>query len=86
MNEREAWHAALRTDTRTSEKNWWIAFCLSLVLGLFGADRFYLGSVGLGFLKFFTCGGFFLWWLADLMLLLANRMHDADGDIVRRPF
>jgi len=86
MNDRAAWLSALRMDTNASEKNWWIAFILSLLFGLLGADRFYLGSVGLGLLKFATAGGFFVWWLIDLVFLLTGTMHDADGDVVRRPF
>ncbi|HTX21672.1 MAG TPA: TM2 domain-containing protein [Candidatus Aquilonibacter sp.] len=86
MNDRVAWHTALRRDTHASEKNWWVVFVLSVALGVFGGDRFYLGSFGLGLLKLATCGGFFLWWLADLVLLFINQIHDADGDLVQRPF
>ncbi len=86
MNDRTEWLSALRKDTNVSEKNWWIAFVLSLVLGMVGGDRFYLGSVGLGFLKFLTGGGICLWWLIDLVLLLTSQMRDADGDVIRRPF
>ncbi|MGA3266493.1 MAG: TM2 domain-containing protein [Verrucomicrobiota bacterium] len=86
MNDRAEWLSALRRDTNASEKNWWIAFMLSLLLGMFGGDRFYLGSVGLGFIKLVTVGGFFAWWLIDLVLLLTSKMRDADGDVVRRPF
>jgi len=48
-----------------------MACALSFWLGGLGADRFYLGQVGWGFLKLFTMGGFFLWWFADLFLIQA---------------
>ena len=42
---------------------------LSFFVGLLGADRFYLGYYFLGFLKLFTVGGFFVWWIIDFILL-----------------
>ncbi|MBI2847021.1 MAG: TM2 domain-containing protein [Chloroflexi bacterium] len=33
--------------------------------GWIGLDRFYNGQIGLGIIKMFTLGGFFIWWLLD---------------------
>lgn len=38
----------------------------SLVLGIYGVDRFLRGQIGLGVLKILTFGGFGIWYLADL--------------------
>ncbi|MCL2661267.1 MAG: TM2 domain-containing protein [Acidobacteriaceae bacterium] len=38
---------------------------LSIFLGLFAVDRFVLGKVWTGLLKFFTAGGWCIWWLID---------------------
>jgi len=84
--ERSQWLHSLKQNAGRSEANWWTAFFLSLFLGFFGADRFYLGSPILGLLKLFTMGGFGLWWLCDLFLLFANKMRDDNGCVVRRPF
>lgn len=84
MDEKATWRAALRC-AGDSEKNWWVAFGLSLFLGFFGFDRFYLGSYGLGLIKLCTGGAGGVWWLIDLALLATNAMRDADGNIVRKP-
>ncbi|HWL78552.1 Ltp family lipoprotein [Microbacterium sp.] len=55
------------------------AWLLSYFLGVFGVDRFYLGKVGTGILKLITFGGFGIWWLIDLILILAGAARDKDG-------
>lgn len=57
---------------------------LSTFLGIFGADRFYLGQTGLGFLKLFTCGGFGIWALVDRILIGMGKMTDAEGMVLAR--
>ena len=46
-------------------KSFPIAWVLSLVLGAWGADRFYLGKWKTGLLKLFTFGGLLVWWLGS---------------------
>ena len=55
-----------------SEKDWIITLILSIVVGGFGIDRFYSGSILLGVLKLFTLGGLGLWWLIDLIMLVTG--------------
>jgi hypothetical protein len=62
-----------------SNKSFLTAWLLSLLLGVFGVDRFYLGKVGTGILKLVTLGGFGIWALADLILILTNKMRDKQG-------
>ena len=52
---------------------------LSIFLGMFGADRFYLGYPGLGLLKFCTLGFLFFGQLIDVVLIAMQIVRPADG-------
>jgi TM2 domain-containing membrane protein YozV len=68
-----------------SEKSRSTAFLLSYLLGYLGADRFYLGQIGLGVLKLLTCGGLGMWYLIDLILHALGELKDSDGKPLRPP-
>ena len=53
-------------------KNKWVAFVLCLVIGFFGAHKFYEGKIGMGILYIFTCGLFMIGWLIDLITILGK--------------
>lgn len=86
LETQEDWVAYLASSRPQSEKSWTITLLLSTFLGCLGADRFYLGYVGLGTLKFISLGGLGIWWLVDLVLILLAKLPDAYGDLLRRPF
>lgn len=56
-----------------------VTWLLSWLLGGLGVDRFYLGKVGTGLLKLVTFGGFGIWYLIDLILVLAGAARDTHG-------
>lgn len=70
--------------TPDAPREWLVAILLSIFLGYFGVDRFYLGYTGLGIAKLlitiFTCGiAGWVWWLIDVILIAAGNLTDAKG-------
>lgn len=61
------------------QKSFLLTWLFALLLGWFGVDRFYLGKVGTGILKLVTFGGFGIWVLVDLVLVLAGKQTDKQG-------
>lgn len=55
------------------------ALLLSIFLGMFGIDRFYLGYPAVGLLKFSTLGFFFLGQLIDVLLIATQTVKPSDG-------
>lgn len=62
---------------RASRQRHFLAvFFLSFMWGTFGVDRFYLGKIGTGLLKLVTFGGFGVWVMIDLLLIMSGTMRD----------
>ena len=60
------------------------AFLLSILLGTFGADWFYLargdgGYIAAGVFKLLTLGFAGIWWLVDWIRILADGFADGNG-------
>ncbi len=53
---------------------------LAILLGGLGVDRFYVGKMGTGVLKLLTGGGFGIWWLVDIILIVTDKYTDKDGN------
>lgn len=48
------------------------ALIISLFLGCYGVDRFYVGDTGVGIAKLITCGGFGIWAIIDWFLIMGS--------------
>ena len=58
-------------------KSWRVALLLSLFLGFFGADRFYIGRTRSAIVKLVTLSCFGIWWLTDFILIASDWRKDA---------
>ena len=63
-----------------SDKKILPAFLLCFTLGVFGAHRFYAGKIGTGILQLFTLGGFGIWWLIDMVMIIVGAFTDKEGE------
>lgn len=66
--------------SRASQKELSTTLLLSIFLGIFGVDRFYLGYTGLGIIKLLTLGGCGIWVIVDVVLITLKKLPDADGN------
>lgn len=67
-----------------SDKSRGIALMLSVVLGMFGAHRFYVGKTGTGVLQIVTLGGLGIWYLVDVVTIASGGFRDKQGRRVVR--
>jgi len=61
------------------QRHYLAAFFFSFMWGTFGVDRFYMGYIGTGILKLITLGGFGIWTIIDLFIIMAGAMNDKQG-------
>lgn len=66
------------------DKSFVTALVLLLLLGGFGAHRFYVGKPGTAILFMFTGGGFLIWWIIDLIAILNGSFTDSDGNTLQK--
>jgi len=50
-----------------------------MLLGVFGAHRFYVGKAGSGIAMICTLGGLGIWYLYDVIMIASGQFTDAEG-------
>ncbi len=69
--------------SRKPTKGGTAALCALGLLGCAGVHRFYTKDIAKGLLQLFTFGGFFIWTLIDLILILSGKFKNADGTYLK---
>lgn len=62
-----------------------VAALMCFFFGYFGVHRFYAGKFWTGLLMLVTGGGFGIWWLVDLVIILLGRFKDAENRVIGPP-
>ena len=70
---------AVKTKKFPKQRHFLAVFFISFMWGTMGVDRMYLGKWGTGLLKLMTLGGFGIWTLIDLVMIMAGTMRDKQG-------
>ncbi|NGY88225.1 TM2 domain-containing protein [Bacillus megaterium] len=65
------------------EKNWLVTVLLCFFLGGLGAHRFFVGKIGTGIVMLVTLGGFGIWSLIDLIIIIAGNFKDSEGNLIK---
>ena len=73
----------IKVQNTVTLSKWSTVLILSIFLGAFGADRFYVGKTGTGILKLITLGGCGIWSIIDMILIIAGKFKDKEGNVIR---
>jgi len=73
-----------RGHVNESDKKMVVAALLCFFIGFLGLHRFYVGKVGTGILMIFTLGGFGIWVLIDLIMIITGSFKDKENRKLQR--
>lgn len=74
---------AISNNNNNFNNRWLLALLLCFFLGVFGIHRFYLGRNTSGVLMLLTFGGFGIWYIIDLIIIVVGGMKDHNGELVK---
>ena len=66
-----------------SEKSFLLTLILCFFVGALGIHRFYAGKLLTGILMLITAGGFGIWVLIDLIMILLGNFTDSRGRYIK---
>lgn len=66
-----------------SDRSFFATIIFCFFFGVLGVHRFYAGKIGTGILQLLTGGGFGIWALWDLFMLILGKFEDSEGRPIR---
>ncbi len=69
----------IELSEESPEKRRTLLAILCIFVGYFGVHRFMTGKWKSGLFQLFTLGGFYIWWLVDIVMLITGSFTDTDG-------
>ena len=70
-------------QTKESRKDYVATLLLCFFLGTLGIHRFYSGKIGTGILMLITFGGFGIWYVIDMIIIILGKFQDKQGKYIR---
>lgn len=67
-------------STRARSKTFLLS--LLILIGFGGVHRIYAGKIWTGILQFVTGGGFVIWQIIDIIMILCGSFRDKEGRII----
>lgn len=64
-----------------SDRSWIVTLLLAIFLPV---HRFYVGKIGTGILFWLTAGGFGIWYIIDIVMILLDVFTDKNGRKLRK--
>ncbi len=64
--------------------DWLTTLLLCFFLGTFGVHSFYTKKTGVGIIQLLTFGGFGIWYLIDLIMIITEGFRDGNGNLLVR--
>lgn len=61
-----------------------VVLLLAWLVGFLGIHRFYVGKIGTGILMLITVGGFGIWAIIDLIIIIVGSFRDKQGRRIYR--
>ena len=72
----------MEEEISTRDRSKTFLLSLLILIGFGGVHRIYAGKIWTGILQFVTGGGFVIWQIIDIIMILCGTFRDKEGRII----